>query len=68
MANRFVEMALFTDAGTVTPRLRDVGRSRLHTSYGIGGRLHSPAATMLRIDLAKTSEGMGLVVAFGPSF
>ena len=68
MANRFVEMALFTDAGTVTPRLRGIRRSDFHTSYGVGGRLHSPAATMLRIDLARTSEGMGLVVAFGPSF
>jgi hypothetical protein len=68
MANRFVEMALFADAGTVTSRLHGIRRSNLHTSYGVGGRLHSPAATMLRIDLASTSEGVGLVVAFGPSF
>jgi len=68
MANRFLEMALFSDAGTVTSRLRGIRRSNLHTSYGVGGRLHSPAATMLRVDLARTSEGMGLVVAFGPSF
>jgi outer membrane protein assembly factor BamA len=61
-------MALFTDAGTVTPRLRGIRQSNFHTSYGVGGRLHTPVATMLRVDLARTSEGMGLVVAFGPSF
>jgi hypothetical protein len=68
MANRFLEMALFADAGTVTPRLRDVRGAEVHTSYGIGGRLHTPATTVLRLDVARTAEGVALVLAFGPSF
>jgi hypothetical protein len=69
MAGEFVDMALFLDAGKVVPRWSDLGLEGLKRSYGIGIRFHTPVATVIRMELARTStEGMGLLFAFGPSF
>jgi outer membrane protein assembly factor BamA len=65
---RFVDMALFVDAGKVTDRRADLDLDDLRTSYGIGIRFHAPAATILRAELARTREGSALVLGFGPSF
>jgi hypothetical protein len=41
----------------------------LKRSYGLGVRFHAPAATILRVEVARTStDGTALVFAFGPSF
>ena len=69
MAGRFIDMALFLDAGKVAPRHADLDFRDLKTSYGIGVRFHTPNATALRIEIArKRDEGVGLVFAFGPVF
>jgi AAA family ATP:ADP antiporter len=69
MAGQFVDMALFVDAGKVTPRWGDIDLSGLKKTYGIGIRFHTPNATMMRFEVARTSdEGIGLIFAFGPSF
>ena len=68
-AGNFVDMALFLDAGKVVPEREDLTLSDLNTSYGIGVRFHTPLATVLRVELAKTqTDGIGLVFAVGPSF
>ncbi|MQA31839.1 MAG: BamA/TamA family outer membrane protein [Luteitalea sp.] len=67
-AGQFVDMAIFLDAGKVVSRRRDLDLNDLQTSYGIGIRFHAPAATILRAEVARTIEGIGLVFAFGPSF
>ena len=67
-AGPLVDMALFADAGTVAPRLEAVSLGDLHTSYGIGFTLHTPSTTFTRIELARSREGLGLLVSFGPSF
>jgi hypothetical protein len=67
-AGRFVDMALFVDAGKVTADRGDLNLRGLRTGYGIGVRFHTPAATALRVELARSVEGLGLVFAFGPSF
>ena len=38
------------------------------TDYGVGMRIHTPAATVLRIDLARGAEGMRLVFATSAPF
>jgi hypothetical protein len=68
MAGQFVDMALFVDAGKVAARTRDLDFNDLRTSYGIGVRFHTPLATVTRFELARTREGTGLVLSFGPSF
>ena len=67
-AGPLVDMALFADAGKVAPRLGDLTFDHLRTSYGIGMTVHTPTATMTRFELARSSEGFGLLISFGPSF
>ncbi len=67
-AGPLVDMAVFMDAGKVAARRADLDLTGLKTSYGIGMRLHTPSATITRIELAKSREGMGLIFALSPSF
>jgi Omp85 superfamily domain len=69
MAGQFVDMALFVDAGKVTATRSELALRGLKHSVGIGVRFHTLAATVLRIEAARTrDEGIGLIFAFGPSF
>jgi hypothetical protein len=68
MANRFLDTALFVDAGKVASRRQDLDFHGLNTDYGIGARFHGPFSTALRVDLARSREGLRLVVATSPVF
>ncbi len=61
-------MALFYDAGNVATRLADLRFKGMKTDWGFGVRFHTLAATALRLDLAKGSEGWRLVFASSPVF
>lgn len=50
-----VDLALFTDAGNVAPRLEDLNLDK--RSYGAGLRLHTRRQTFARVDLANGAEG-----------
>jgi hypothetical protein len=63
-----LDMAIFYDAGKVTSRRSDLGFSSLKGNVGIGARFHGPAATPLRIELARGQEGLNLVFSGGPAF
>lgn len=65
---RLLDMALFVDAGKVEARRQDLDLRNLRTSVGIGARFHAPAATALRVDVARGHEGLRLHFAFGKSF
>jgi hypothetical protein len=68
-AGRFVDMALFVDAGKVAARRSDLDLRNLNSSYGLGMRIHGPAATALRIELAKTrDDGLGFILTLSPPF
>jgi hypothetical protein len=60
-----MDMALFADAGHVAPRFGDLDVGDLKTDYGVGVRFHSPAVTILRMELARGDEGWRAV--FGAS-
>jgi hypothetical protein len=68
LANRFLDMGIFYDAGKVTDRRGDLNLSDLKDDYGIGFRFHGPAATPLRIELAKSNEGLALVFSSKAAF
>jgi outer membrane protein assembly factor BamA len=68
LANRFLDMAVFYDTGKVMPRLADFSFEGLKSDYGLGFRLHGPAATPLRIELAKSNEGLALVFSSKAAF
>jgi hypothetical protein len=63
-----LDMAIFYDAGKVTSRRSDLGFDGLKGNIGIGARFHGPAATPLRIELARGQEGLNLVFSGGPAF
>jgi hypothetical protein len=68
LVNSFMDVALFYDAGKVEARAQDLDLNGLKSDFGIGFRLHGPAATPVRIELAKSNEGLALVFAASASF
>lgn len=54
-----LDMALFTDFGTVAPRVADLDFGDLKRAYGIGFRFNTSDAVFYRIDIA-TGAGEGL--------
>jgi hypothetical protein len=68
IGNRFFETSVFYDAGKVAARTSDLDFNHLKSDYGFGVRFHAPAATVLRIDVARSNEGTRLVFAASPVF
>ena len=68
LVNSFFDMAVFYDAGKVENRAQDLDLNGLKSDFGLGFRLHGPAATPMRIELAKGNEGLALVFAASASF
>jgi outer membrane protein assembly factor BamA len=60
----FVDMAVFYDAGKVAARRADLDFDNLKSNVGIGIRFHGPQTTVLRIELAKSNEGMRFIFGF----
>src|SRR4051812_12414338 len=50
--NRFLEMAVFYDAGTVAATRSDLSLKGMKSDYGFGLRFHGPITTPLRIEVA----------------
>jgi hypothetical protein len=67
-AGSFVDMALFLDAGRVAAKAGDLTSGGFKKTYGIGVSLHTLAATVTRLEYARTPEGSSVLVSFGPSF
>jgi len=61
MVNRFFDTAVFYDTGKVTSSRSDIDFDGLKHDYGFGVRFHSPIATPLRVDIAKSPEGLHFV-------
>ena len=66
--NRYLDLAFFYDAGKVAPRMADLDLNGLNDDFGIGTRFHGPFATPLRVELAKSHEGLSFIFSTGPSF
>jgi hypothetical protein len=68
MANRFMDTAVFYDAGKVAARTGDLDFDGLKTDYGLGVRFHTPFMTPLRVEVARSSERTRLIVSTSPVF
>ena len=68
MLNRYLDLAIFYDAGKVAARTADLDFNRLKDDWGAGLRFHGPFATPLRVEVAKSRESLALVFASSPSF
>jgi Omp85 superfamily domain len=68
MANRYMDSAVFYDAGKVAAHTSDIDFNGLKSDFGFGVRFHGPLTTPLRIDLAKGREGFVIVFATSAVF
>jgi hypothetical protein len=68
LANRFLDMAFFYDAGRVSAQRSDLASGPLKSDYGLGFRFHSDRNTPLRIEFAKSNEGLSLVFSTKAAF
>ena len=68
MVNRFMDTAIFYDAGKAVQDEGDLDFDHLKTDFGFGVRLHGPFRTLLRVDVAKGSEGYRFISSVGPVF
>ena len=68
----YLDVVGFLDAGTVSRNVGDLWRGAFKRAEGAGVLLHSPKATVFRVDLAHSPEGFQVSVSFssgvsGPS-
>jgi hypothetical protein len=68
MINRFMDTAIFYDAGKAVQDEGDLDLDNLKSDVGFGFRLHAPFRTLLRTDVAKGSEGYQFVMSVQPVF
>ena len=66
--SRYLDMALFMDAGQVAANRDDFDLAAFETSWGLGARFHGPNFNALRIEVARGREGTRLVFSGGQAF
>jgi hypothetical protein len=66
--SKFLDMAIFYEAGKVASRTPDLDFNNLHHCWGFGARFHAPAATVLRIEFAHSSETSRIIFGTGLNF
>jgi Omp85 superfamily domain len=66
--SRYLDMALFLDAGEVAHSFQRMDSEKLHTSWGLGARFHGPGFTALRLEFAHSVEGSRIVFTTGGGF
>ena len=68
MPAEFLDMALFADAGTVAANHHDLDLGELKTSLGLGLRVHTSRETLLLLEVARSRDGLRLILGTGAAF
>ena len=63
--SRWIDLALFCDAGRVGARRQDLGLSNMETDWGVGLRGHGPRSAAFRIEGARGRGGWEAVFVVG---
>ena len=66
--SRYLDMALFMDAGQVAADRGDFRTEAFDVAWGIGARFHGPTFNALRVELARGREGIRLVFSGSQPF
>jgi hypothetical protein len=66
--SRYLDMAVFMDAGQVFPEKSEFKADRFKTDWGVGMRVHGPTFTAVRIEAATGHEGWRIVFSNGQPF
>ena len=61
---RALDGALFYDVGTVAPSAQALSMRHAHADYGAGVRLHTTKRTLVRVDVARSAEGIRAIFSF----
>lgn len=61
-----LDAAIFYDAGKTAATRSSIDFAGLASSVGAGVRLHSAKSTFVRLELARSREGLRFVIAFSP--
>ena len=62
--HEYADAVAFVDAGTVAPRLSAMRIRAIRVTEGIGVRVHTPKKTIFRFDVARSVEGLQLLIGF----
>ena len=65
-AQEFLDAAIFYDGGKVVPDRGSLDFSHFKNSVGAGIRFHGLQTTALRLEVARSNEGMRILIAFSP--
>lgn len=63
-----LDFAFFYDAGKVANRRADLDFEELKSDFGVGARFHGPVSTPLRLEVARSNEGIRLVFGGSAAF
>ncbi len=66
--SRYLDMALFLDAGQVAPDRRDFTAANFETAWGLGARFHGANFNAFRIEVARGREGLRLIFGGSQAF
>jgi hypothetical protein len=66
-AQEYLDGVLFYETGKVAPTIGGLDLDHLERSYGVGLQLHSPRTTVLRLELARSREGLRFIFGFSPA-
>jgi surface antigen Omp85-like protein len=65
-AQEYLDAAIFYDAGKTVATRSALDFKGLHSSIGAGVRLHTPMATLVRVEVAHSREGTRFLIGFSP--
>jgi hypothetical protein len=65
-AQEFLDAAIFYDAGKTVSTRSALDFDGLHSSIGAGVRLHTSVSTLVRLELARSREGLRFTIGFSP--
>jgi len=66
--SRYIDLALFMDAGQVAANRRDFDLAEFDVAWGVGARFHGPHFTALRLEVARGREGIRIIFAGSQPF
>jgi len=66
--SRYLDMALFLDAGQVAPERRQFDLDAFDVAWGIGARFHGANFNALRLEVARGREGIRLIFSGSQPF
>jgi len=66
--SRYLDMALFVDAGQVAATRRELDLSRFDVAWGVGARFHGPRFNALRVEAARGREGIRIIFSGSQPF